>query len=259
MLREPALPTLASGMTLGRPRRCPTTWTGREASRCPHFRGSAGTCLGRYLATQRALVGPVVKKWIQTRRPPVARQFTRDTLLGLLGASGLWVLEEGLNQDQTPRSTIAGAVARSISWDQGFSQKHQSPHCSEDNEHSISLQLSFCHDDMPHSDPSRPEADGDIAAPTPMDEDGPAPARSSPPADEDAMMVEVAEAQGVAEGTAPAPKPPSPAAAETDDGVEIKQEPKNEVKLEDLFDDMDSSDDDFMNSNNPQNAQEPAP
>jgi hypothetical protein len=102
VLREPALPTLASGMTLGRPRRCPTTWTGREASRCPHFRGSAGTCLGRYLATQRALVGPVVKKWIQTRRPPVARQFTRDTLLGLLGASGLWVLGGGTEPRPNP-------------------------------------------------------------------------------------------------------------------------------------------------------------
>ncbi|KAL1843588.1 hypothetical protein VTJ49DRAFT_871 [Mycothermus thermophilus] len=112
---------------------------------------------------------------------------------------------------------------------------------------------------MPHSDPSPAESDGDNAAVIPMDEDGPAAATSGSPADEDTVMVEASEVQGVVEAASPAIKAPSPKTAEDEDtGVEIKQESKGEVKLEDLFDDMDSDDDDFITSTNPLNGQEPA-
>jgi DNA primase small subunit len=78
---------------------------------------------------------------------------------------------------------------------------------------------------------------------------------TSPPAEEDYVMVEAGEVQGVEEDTKPAPEPASAQIDQDEDmGVEIKQEKKTELKLEDLFDGMDS-DDDFPSSNNPLNIQ----
>lgn len=71
-------------------------------------------------------------------------------------------------------------------------------------------------------------------------------------------MAEAGEVQGAVEDSKPATvQPPSAQAEEDEDmGVEIKQDKKTEVKLEDLFDGMDSDDEEeFLTSRNPQNDQ----
>lgn len=69
-------------------------------------------------------------------------------------------------------------------------------------------------------------------------------------------MVEAGEVQGVDEDAKPAAQPTSVQIDQDEDmGVEIKQETKTELKLEDLFAGMDSDDDDFPSSSNPLNAQ----
>lgn len=85
-------------------------------------------------------------------------------------------------------------------------------------------------------------------------------ASTSPLADEDYVMVEAVEVQGVEDVTKPAAETPLVQAAADDEdmGVEIKQETKTELKLEDLFAGMDSDDDDFPSSSNPLNAQKTA-
>jgi DNA primase small subunit len=81
---------------------------------------------------------------------------------------------------------------------------------------------------------------------------------SSPQPEEDFVMVEAGEVQGVVENSAPAAEAASAQAkADEDMMVEIPQERKTEVKLEDLFAGMDSdSDDEFSSSNKPSNGQE---
>ncbi|KAK4098710.1 prim-pol domain-containing protein [Parathielavia hyrcaniae] len=72
-------------------------------------------------------------------------------------------------------------------------------------------------------------------------------------------MVETDGVQGVAANANPTAEAPSAqAAADADMGVEIQQAKKPEIKLEDLFEGMDSDDDDFLGSNNQLNAKEPA-
>lgn len=99
---------------------------------------------------------------------------------------------------------------------------------------------------MPHSDPS----------PSPMEEELAPVAGSSPQPEEDFVMVEAGEVQGVVEKPTSAAEPAS-AQAKADEGmeVEIQQEKKTEVKLEDLFAGMDSDDDDeFPSSSKPQES-----
>jgi DNA primase small subunit len=91
-----------------------------------------------------------------------------------------------------------------------------------------------------------------------MEEDAALAAGSSPAAEEgDIAMAEAGEIQGVVEDAKPVQPPPAQTAEDEDMGVEIKQETKTELKLEDLFDGMDSDDDDFPTSSNPLNNQEP--
>jgi DNA primase small subunit len=78
-------------------------------------------------------------------------------------------------------------------------------------------------------------------------------AASSPPSDDDFVMVEAGEVQSVVDSLTPAVEPPSAQAqAEEDDEMmeEIKQE-KTEIKLEDLFDGMDSDDDELLDEKKP--------
>jgi DNA primase small subunit len=104
---------------------------------------------------------------------------------------------------------------------------------------------------MPHSDPS----------PSPMEEEA-APivgsiAGSSPQPEEDFAMVEAGEVQGIVENPTPTAEPASAQAqADEDMMVEIQQEKKTEVKLEDLFAGMDSDDDEFSSSKKPSAGQE---
>jgi DNA primase small subunit len=80
-------------------------------------------------------------------------------------------------------------------------------------------------------------------------------APTSPLAEEDYVMVEAGEVHGVEEDAKPAPEPASAQVDQDEDmGVEIKQEKKTELKLEDLFAGMDS-DDDFPSVDNPLNIQ----
>ncbi|KAL2176599.1 uncharacterized protein P884DRAFT_202546 [Thermothelomyces heterothallicus CBS 202.75] len=78
--------------------------------------------------------------------------------------------------------------------------------------------------------------------------------------EEDTVMVEAGEVQGVADPAsmqAVEQKSLAQPADDEDMGVEIKQESKAEVKLEDLFAGIDSDDDEFPTSSNPLNSQEP--
>ena len=110
---------------------------------------------------------------------------------------------------------------------------------------------------MPHSDPQDAEAGSTPPSATQMEEE-PAvavAAPTSPLAEEDYVMVEAGEVQGVEEDAKPAAESALAQIDQDEDmGVEIKQEKKTELKLEDLFDGMDS-DDDFPSSNNPLNIQ----
>ncbi|KAK4124466.1 prim-pol domain-containing protein [Parathielavia appendiculata] len=91
-----------------------------------------------------------------------------------------------------------------------------------------------------------------------MEVEPPVAAPSSPLVDEDFVMVEAGEAQGAAKDANPAAgPPPAQVAADEDMVVEIQQEKRPEIKLEDLFDGMDSDDDDFQSSSNPLNVKEP--
>ncbi|KAL2194826.1 hypothetical protein P885DRAFT_70856 [Corynascus similis CBS 632.67] len=69
-------------------------------------------------------------------------------------------------------------------------------------------------------------------------------------------MVEAGEVQGL-EVSKQTPEPPTAQTAKDEDmGVEIKQESKAEIKLEDLFAGIDSDDDDFSTSENHLNSEE---
>jgi DNA primase small subunit len=85
-----------------------------------------------------------------------------------------------------------------------------------------------------------------------MEVEPPVAAANSPASEEDFVMVEASEVQGVVGDASPAPEPPSAQAeADEDMGVEIQQEKRPEIKLEDLFDGMDSDDDEFSSSSKP--------
>ncbi|AEO67966.1 uncharacterized protein THITE_2117187 [Thermothielavioides terrestris NRRL 8126] len=109
---------------------------------------------------------------------------------------------------------------------------------------------------MPHSDP--PVAAEDDTAPEStarLEEDPAAAAASSSAEEEDVIMAEADGVQGVVEEHIPGAEPPSAqaqAGAEEadDDMVEITQEQRPGVKLEDLFDGEDSEDEEFPSSSN---------
>jgi DNA primase small subunit len=85
-----------------------------------------------------------------------------------------------------------------------------------------------------------------------MEVEPPVAATNSPLSEEDFVMVEATEVQGAEEDANPAPKPPSAqAGADEDMGVEIQQEKRPDIKLEDLFEGMDSDDDEFPSSSKP--------
>lgn len=74
--------------------------------------------------------------------------------------------------------------------------------------------------------------------------------------EDDTVMVEAGEVQGL-EVSKQTPEPPTAQTAKDEDmGVEIKQESKAEIKLEDLFAGIDSDDDDFSTSENHLNSEE---
>lgn len=108
---------------------------------------------------------------------------------------------------------------------------------------------------MPHFDPAVAAAShSNPDSPVQMEVDPAAAAAPSGPADdEDFVMVEAGDLQGVSENPEPVPEPPSAQALaqEADeDGVEIKKEQRPDIKLEDLFAGMDSDDDEFPSSSN---------
>lgn len=75
-------------------------------------------------------------------------------------------------------------------------------------------------------------------------EDAPAAAVDSPAVDDDIAMAEAGDAQGVAEDAKSADESAQPVREGNDTTTaEVKQEEKQEVKLEDLFDGIDSDDD----------------
>lgn len=106
---------------------------------------------------------------------------------------------------------------------------------------------------MSHSVPPALEAADPSSSSAAQMEDSPAAAaRSSPKVEEDVVMTEGDEAGRDAEQ-------PGPAAGEQTSTAPVKMEvdKKEEIKLEDLFDGVDSDDDDFLNSSNPADAPEP--
>lgn len=110
---------------------------------------------------------------------------------------------------------------------------------------------------MPHSVTAAAEEESAPPSATQMESEAAAAAGSSPP-EEDIVMVEAGEVGGGVEEvktTADA----APAQPEADaDTVEIQQEKKPEINLEDLFAGIDSDDDDeFPSSSNPLNGQGP--
>ncbi len=109
---------------------------------------------------------------------------------------------------------------------------------------------------MPHSDPPAAEPSSNPASPAPMEVEPTLAAASSSPADEDFVMIEAGEVQGVVEEAAPAAEPPSAQTeADEDMNVEIQQEKRPETKLEDLFAGMDSDDDEFSTPANASNGE----
>lgn len=113
---------------------------------------------------------------------------------------------------------------------------------------------------MPHSTTPAAEPVSTTPAPTPMEEDLALAASSSPEPEMDSVMVEAGDVQGVVENTTSAVEPISARTqpdADEDMVVEIQQEKRPEIKLEDMFAGMDSDDDEFPSSSNPQNEQEP--
>ncbi len=110
---------------------------------------------------------------------------------------------------------------------------------------------------MPHSDPPAAEPSNNPASSAAMEVEPTLSAASSSPADEDFVMIEAGEVQGVVEEAAPAAEPPSAQAeADEDMKVEIQQEKRPETKLEDLFAGMDSDDDEFSTPVNAPNGQQ---
>lgn len=102
---------------------------------------------------------------------------------------------------------------------------------------------------MPHSVSSASEEGSAALAATPMEEEQGAAVDTNQSADEDLDMADVgevepeAEAAGTSTGAAP---------AEGGTGApEIEVQKKPEIKLEDLFDGVDSDDDEFPTSSNP--------
>jgi DNA primase small subunit len=111
---------------------------------------------------------------------------------------------------------------------------------------------------MPHSDPPAAEENSAPSSATQMEGQGPS--ASSPSAEEDIVMTEADEVRGAAPDTKPPSVEPPPArtAQADEDMMEIKQETKSNVKLEDLFAGMDSDEDEFPGSSNNLNEQEQA-
>jgi DNA primase small subunit len=86
-----------------------------------------------------------------------------------------------------------------------------------------------------------------------MEQEPAAAAVSSPPVEgEDIVMAEAGELQGTVEAAKPAAEPLSAQMDTDEDGIRVKQETKSEIKLEDLFDGIDSDEDELTSSNNAQ-------
>jgi DNA primase small subunit len=91
-----------------------------------------------------------------------------------------------------------------------------------------------------------------------MEEGSAAAAVNSSPVEEDIPMADAGEIQPFVEEAKPAMEAPA-AQGETDADIveDIEMAKKPEIKLEDLFDGMDSDDDDFPSSSHPLGAQVP--
>lgn len=115
--------------------------------------------------------------------------------------------------------------------------------------------LNLNDNNMPVPDPSSAELGTSLPSAAQMEEDFAMAAESSSEDEEDIVMAEAGEVQGVEEDTKAATEPPAAQTVEDESiGVEIKQETKPaikqegkpEVKLEDLFEGLDSDDDEFI-------------
>ncbi|KAK3305838.1 uncharacterized protein B0T15DRAFT_211668 [Chaetomium strumarium] len=111
---------------------------------------------------------------------------------------------------------------------------------------------------MPHSDPVPAEGeDTNHRSASQMEQEPAAAAVSSPPVEgEDIVMAEAGELQGIVEAAKPAAETPSAQMETDEDRIKVKQDIKSDIKLEDLFDGIDSDEDEFTNSNDAQQETE---